>query len=74
MTNLFVLLTIVAEPLVTLLISERHDPSTRRATPLSFAHRTFLFSALLVVRETRAASKVSSLIILTIPTVSATYT
>ena len=59
MTYLFVLLRIVAEQIVTLVISERQDPSTRPATPLSFAHGTFMFSAPLVVRETRVASKVS---------------
>ena len=57
-TYLFVLLTVVTEPIVTLVIFARRDPSKRRATSLSFAHGIFLFSDLLVFREIRVASKV----------------
>ena len=52
MAHLFVLLTVNAEPLVTFVNSERHDPAARRATSFSFAHGTFLFGALFVVSET----------------------
>jgi len=55
--HVFVLLTVIAESLVTFVISVRHDPSARRATSLSFAHGTFLFSAVFVVRETYVTSQ-----------------
>jgi len=37
-TYFFVLLTVVAEPLVTLVIVVCHDPSARRTAPLSFTY------------------------------------
>jgi len=52
-----VLLTVLAESLVTFVLSVRHEASTRYATPLSFAHGTLLFCALLVVVVVCASSK-----------------
>ena len=52
-----VLLTDIAEPLVTLMLFVRHEQSTRRATPLTLTHGFFVHCALLVVDETRVASK-----------------
>jgi len=52
------MLTVLQESFVTFVLSVRHEPSTRRATQLSFAHGTFLLCALcFVVGETCAASK-----------------
>jgi len=59
LSYLFVLLTVVTKPLITLVIFTRHDPSTRRATPLSFTHGYFVHGALLVFSETCVASKMS---------------
>ena len=53
-----ILLTLLREALVTFVIFVRHNPSTRRATTLTFTYRFFRCGALLVVGETRAASKV----------------
>jgi len=37
-TYFFVLLTVVTEPLITLVIVVRHDPPTRRTASLPFIH------------------------------------
>ena len=58
-TSFFVLITVVTDPLVTLVISTRHSPSTCRKTSFSFVNGTFLFSSQFVVSETRVTSKVS---------------
>jgi len=52
-----VLLTVLTESLFTFVISVRHEPSTCRETTFTFTHGTFLFSAPLMVGDTRAASK-----------------
>ena len=58
MIHVSVLLTIIAESLITLVLSVCHEPSTRYATTLSFAEVNFLFSALLVVVVTCAVFKI----------------
>ena len=57
MTYLFFLITVVTEPLTTLVNFARHESSTSRATSSSFANGAFLFSALFVVSETCVANK-----------------
>ena len=57
MIHVSVLLRVLKESLFTFVISLCHEPSTCRATSLTFTYRTFLTGALLVVVEIRATSK-----------------
>ena len=52
-----VLLAVITQSLVTFMISVRHELFTCCATTLRFAHGTFLYSVLLVIVVTCAASK-----------------
>jgi len=56
-THIPILLTILTEALVTFVIFVRHDPSTSRATALTFTYK-FFQCALLVFGEIRATSEV----------------
>jgi len=54
-TYFSVLLTFIAESFITLVISVRQGPSTRRTTPLTLTHGFSVQCALLVIVETRVA-------------------
>ena len=58
MSYFFVLVTSLAESLVTFVLFSRHGPSASLATPLTFTHRFPIRCTQLVVRDTRGVSKV----------------
>jgi len=56
-TDFFILLTVVEETFIIFVIVVRQEPSTRLATPLTFAHWILVRCAPLVFCETRAVSE-----------------
>ena len=57
MIHVFVPLTVLTEPLVPFVRFVRHEPSTRRASPLTLTYGIFVHCALLVIVVACAASK-----------------